>query len=165
MLTTTKRCPKMQNDEVIDWGEDMDDNGDVISLGGSDTEGVPPAAAPSGGYTSKPSQSRDNTTNTEHNMVAFDGPRLEIGWILRISSVGEPYFYHTVDKKSVWRCPGYTQPAVSTSTSKGGTSEAASAGEGGKKRRRVSSQPTAPATPAPATTQTPSHTQSQPSQR
>ncbi|TIA89543.1 hypothetical protein E3P99_01998 [Wallemia hederae] len=139
----------MQNDDVIDWADDGDDDGDIISLGGSDDE---KAAA-----TQPKPQLKDGATNTDINAIHFDGPALANSWIIRISSQGEPYFYNNVDKKSLWRCPGYTQPVVASSSSSEGV-------ESSEKKRRLSSQKSTgsagstsaaatPARTAPTTTQ------------
>ncbi|TIB69348.1 hypothetical protein E3P77_00510 [Wallemia ichthyophaga] len=157
----------MQDQEVIDWGEDIEDDGDVISLGGSDTEvlgGVGESIGESAVTlppTDTPKNKKDTTTTTDHNMLSFDGPRLDMGWILRISSVGEPYFYNTLNHTSVWRCPGYTQPAVGAGVA------ASAAGESGEKRRRLSHTSVSAVTPKAATPNaaTPKSTPTRPAQR
>ncbi|TIC75993.1 ARM repeat-containing protein [Wallemia mellicola] len=105
----------MQNEDVIDWGDDIDESADVISLTGYEGEDNTNTTEIAG-ESAKATTSK--STATDINLIAFDGPRLDNKWILRISSVGEPYFYNSIDKMSVWRCPGFTQPATESAEKK-----------------------------------------------
>ncbi|TIC20894.1 hypothetical protein E3Q13_00168 [Wallemia mellicola] len=105
----------MQNEDVIDWGDDIDESADVISLTGYEGEDNTNTTEIAG-ESAKATTSKSTTTDI--NLIAFDGPRLDNKWILRISSVGEPYFYNSIDKMSVWRCPGFTQPATESAEKK-----------------------------------------------